>query len=911
MRKTPPVLLLLIVIGVPCVIVLVMLWPKIQERIVDNREIDGQERINQLDDDQSEKAEPDTDDDETDGTNPATPMKQVAVQPSAVEQAVAANREKLQAAKTSYERLVQATDSDLLQTYGSDEWRDVQALASQASQLSQPLSAVAKYSEAETLLRELRADLPNRQLIGELTELQSRSQPLSFLSKLADISNSRPAMRGRLAPFWAEVSTWDTQKWLTLIQRECEEVSPKDGGYADVYHALADFHRDAGREQAALDAEQTAWGNALRMTDARRAAESAIRSLLRLPDSTPSSTRASRIEEATNLARDVADTHDRMKLLAEVASLSPQPQAESLLKEIHQLAVASRIDLRLYWPQIYKCRVLAEIRSPSDVFEVCKSIPKYNGRIGFDPFAANTMSYAHAASAAARTDQPSDFWKAMLLAEAQQLDSTGIELRDQRACAVLASADLRQGNFRRATFSAMNLHEHSLRPPLLFPVMKDAPQYVPAFVAKPLITLHGSNDLGCVAVAAYLPTLAADFDSESELVSWILGHKMKSVRTASMIGFARHKVSPLATDQPQRIQPPTLDVTNARRLLETAEAEAKVLQEPLERAWAYLWVAACWSRLDQPASYSTALTRFDDAVYSAWKSHWRNSEDDRGAGRYRSNRQRDQQLKQLIECYCIAAELQAFVLDDPRRAIENVINAARASQPLNDANSNLKIRLWMIAEAIHRDCGVPFGTLESVHLPPNNYYRMLLAARQQDHNAVTAMVRKIETQGPGTKYKAPDYLARAYAELAISSAKNDDLATYRSARRKAAGIVNSQGADDSIMLPLYEADALAGEFALAMSRDRHYTPLPLYGTSGRTTAVLCCQLSRASRTDDAIEHLPSTSQPFYRLQAMHAAAAARSNSTPSEQLVRWLNEQTEQLDRIAVLCGLAYRKPIQ
>lgn len=919
MRKSPSAFLLLLVIGVPAAIVLVMLWPQIMNRIAADRENDAPEVVNQSEfvgqseNDESSETELQKDDADTERVVPAVTQQQqqAAAPPSAVEQAVAANREKLQAARISYERLLQTIDSNVLQAYGSQQWRDVQALVSQAQQLPQPLAAAGKYAEAEASLGELKADLPNRQLLADLAKLRAQ-QPMPFLTRLAEASTSQPAMHERLAPFWADVLKWDTQKWLAVVQRECENLSPGDGGFSDIYRALADFHRQSGNEQQANDAEQTAWDNALRMTNAKRAAESALRSLQRLTGSTPASARASRIEEATKLVHDVADIHDRIRLLAEVASISPQPQAQSILEEIHTLAVNSRIDLRSYWPAIYRCRVLAETHPPSDVFAACKSIPKYNGMIGYDPFPANTMAYAHAASAAARTNQQSNFWKAMLLAEAQQLDSTGVDLRDQRACAVLASADLRQANFRRVVFSAMNLRDGTLRPPLLFPVMTDAPQNIPWSVAEPLIRRHGTDDLGCVAVAAYLPTLAGSFESEPELMSWILGLKAGSVRTAALIGFTRHRSSPQAAIPPGLAQQPPLNMSDPRSLLENARADAAFLQLPLERAWAHLWIAACWNRLNQPATYADALAQFDDAMYAVWTSHWRNNDDDGGGtSSYRKNQQRDRQLNDIIECYCTAAELQAFVLNDPRRSIENIINAARTSQPLNDDNANLKIRLWMISETIQRDCDIPGGTLDSVILPPNDYYRMLLAARRNDLGEVTGLIQKIETGELGPDYRAPDFLARAYAELAILFAKNGDTEAYRSLRRKAAGIITTRGAVDSLFLPLHEADAFAGEFALAMNRKPNYSRLPLYGTSGRTASALCCQLSLASRTDDALKQLPSTSEPFYRLQAMHAVAASRSGSIDSEQLLRWLEEQTEPLDRIAILCGLAYRKPMR
>ena len=318
MRKTPPVSLLLLVIGVPALFVLMMLWPQIQNHIHNVAEKNDNRQPNEPDVDSSVKNKVVDEQFEIARSVPVEPIRS-NTQPSLVEKAVAENREKLQAAKNSYERIVESTDSELLQKYGLEQWRRVQSLVALANQLPQPLAASAKYKEAEALLRNLKADLPNRQLLTKLTELQAQGEQLSFLTKLSEVSSSQPTMREQLVPFWRNVLSWDTQKWLAIIRRESEDLSPDDGGFSDVYNALADFHRKSGSEQAAHDAEQTAWDNALRMTNPTRAAQSGIRSLQRLPASTPSSTRASRVKEVNTIVREVADTHDRMALLGELA----------------------------------------------------------------------------------------------------------------------------------------------------------------------------------------------------------------------------------------------------------------------------------------------------------------------------------------------------------------------------------------------------------------------------------------------------------------------------------------------------------------------------------------------------------------------------------------------------------------
>lgn len=912
MRMTQFRWLFLVIIGVPALLVLVMLWPRIQDRLEEarleeaRRQVPADRITEQREGDASGTTEEFRQGRAGDKTGPV-PVPPIAVeQPSAVETLVTANREKLDGARASYDRVARSADTDLLKRYGREQWSEIQTVVSLAQRLPDPLVAAEKYRAAETQLRELIADLPVRQLLSELDVLRSQQEHLTVLTRLSTAQESQPAFRDRLAPYWSDVSRWETETWLAVIRRECEELSPDDGGFADVYLALADFHHDQGNEQAAKDAEQVAWEHALRMTHPTRAAQSALRSLQRLSAGTPASVRADRFETATTLVRDISDPSDHMELLAALARLANASQAAKFLNEIQGISQSSRLDLRLYWPAIYRCQVLAETRPPSGVFDVCVSIPKYNGSIGFDPFAANAMAYASAATAAARTGQQSEFWKGLLLGEAQQLDDTGVELRSQRACAALAAADLRQQNYRRVVISAMNLLEPELRPPLLFPVMIESSQDVPVEVASRLVQRHGDADLGCMAVAKYLPTLVSDFESDPDAISLILKLPVNSVRIAALIGWARHQTQPPETVQPPQTTPAQVDLTDSRTLLEIAASEAALLQMPLDRAWAAVWIAACWKTRNQPASYAQALTAADDALFQAWEDHWDSLRAGDSAAGYRNQRERDRELRRLIDFSATLAELQAFVLNDPQRAIENVINAARASQPLNHGNTYLKMRLWIIVESIHRECDLPPGTLDSAFIPPSNFHRLLLASRNQDAEALSRIMNRVESEGMGRGYEGPDYLARGHAEVARLAAMRGDLETYRSARRKAVGLIRN----DSLYLPLHEADANAGEFALAIKRKRNLTPLILYGTSGRTTSVLCRQLSLASRTEEALGQLPATSDPFHRLQAMHAIAANRSRSIPSEQLVRWLEERTEPLDRVAILCGLACQQPI-
>ena len=198
--------------------------------------------------------------------------------------------------------------------------------------------------------------------------------------------------------------------------------------------------------------------------------------------------------------------------------------------------------------------------------------------------------------------------------------------------------------------------------------------------------------------------------------------------------------------------------------------------------------------------------------------------------------------------------------------------------------------------------------LDSAIDPVQNYLRMILATSKSDLNNLKKRIQLIETEGPGHLYNRLDCAARGYVELALMAARQGQLDDYRAARRTATSLLQTQGVITYIRIPLIEADAYAGEFELALQSKRDRERLPIYGTVSRPLSTLCVELCRANRLMDAEPLLPAISEPFWKLRAMHAVAAARLQNHPTDNHLDWVAKLDDPFLRVAAYCGLALRK---
>lgn len=848
--------------------------------------------------------------------NDATPnTKQIALkgepEKSVVDQLLAESQKKHDEAIASFETALRRVDTELLNQFGGDEWQQIQTLQQDAVKTSQPELAVRILSQAEAQLKQLAAQLPTRKAFASIRQLQTDGDHSGFLKALCTEPERYSGASDQFELMWQDVTTWNSSRWLELCQEEIKTMPPDDRAFAEIWHAMADYYRDTGDAAAQLEAEDKAWASLERMTDATRAAESALECLQRLPASTSSVRSTESITQTSVLISQIGNSFRRSALMAELSGIAGAGGDHAAADEYLEKSVAAlgtnRSGFGAYLPDINRCRAMSKYAAPADILTVCAAIPKYNGSLGYDPFPANTLALSYAAVAAARTNEKNLWWKAVLLAESQQADAPDYGDENIVARATLAKADLATANWRRALISANNLSDPALRALIVYQIMLRAPNEVPFDMGLQLIQLRPTDSLAVPATARFVSHHATPESIREQLIPLVFRLKYNSARAAVFLALARSAAGlESRTSNVQELpSDPNPQLNDARSLIENAESSARILQLPIERAWANVWIAACWHRLNQPASYRKACDRVHDNLFSCWTSYWHTRQSDED----RISQNASRQLTEIVECYRTFAEIQAFVLNDSRNAVETCIDTARASQTLHSIKSDLRVQLQCVAEAVHQDCGISTDLLDSAYAPPNNYLRMIRAASQSNIAEVRKYLQRIETERPSSNFNKADCLARAYAEVAILSAKLGDVDSYRAARRQAVSLIQNQNATDSILIPLYEADAYAGEFELVMKAKRSRNRLPLYGTMSRPLSTLCVELSAAGRTDDVEPHLPAASDYYWRIRAMHGLAAGRLLKNPDADHLEWASSQEELIDRVAAYCGLALREP--
>lgn len=842
-----------------------------------------------------------------------------------VDELLAESRRKVADARAAFQRALDRADTSRFAMFGGDQWSRVQQLQQQAELSSQPTLAVEYWQQAQTELSTLISQLPLRQKASELRRLELAGDDRAFLVTLRDATKQNP---NHFDSFWQQVANWNHRRWYELCQSEIQQMTPDDPGFSEIWLAIADDHEARQDTDAARTAGEKAWANVSRMTHPTRAVESALDSLQRIAAIDSTTVRPEMLDTVASLLNQVRDGIRRAEYLADLSGLAhargDTVAANKYSQEAETVSKVTRLGLPKYNAQIIRCRAMAFAASPDQIFDVCVGIPKYNGSIGFDPFPANTMAYAHAALAAVRSNDRRSTWRGLCQAEAQQLDVTDSDSPNAVARQLLAQVDLAQKNWRRAIITANNLADPSLRASIIFRVMQAAPAEVPANLAQSLLELRPTDRGAIRAIASFLPRILNDDRSLAEWLDWIAKRPQPSVRAAAYLALARRDAVPNQNSEnssPDQLKPLLED---ARSLLETATATTNTLQEPLERANAHAWIAVCWHRLQKPASYAEACERSQAELFQAWQSLWRNRPAatttlsrrfylDQSSFLFENDYREKQDLirrqHNIAECSLLFAEVQAFHLHDPRRALDSVLDAARASHSLTEAKDELRIRLRAIVEAIHRDCELPTGLLDSALIPSNSYLNMITDVPKSDLSHLKKLVQLIESDRPGFRFNRIDCAARGYAEVARLAARQGELDDYRAARRSAISLITSQNAIDSIQLLLMEADALAGEFDLALRAKRPRERLPLYGTVAVPLSTLCVELCRANRLSDAEPLLAGINEPFWKLRAMHAIAAARLRDRPSEDHLEWATQLEDPFLRVAAYCGLALREP--
>ena len=166
---------------------------------------------------------------------------------SSIERKVTETQEKREAAIVSYERTLQTSDSELLSKFGGTEWTEIQTLKQDAIKASQPETAIRKLEEAEHRLSELLPKLSLRLQMADIQTLQQDGHDLAFLRALCDESLQSPDSSAEFTILWQDVDSWDENQWLKLARSEADAMTPDDAGFAEVWHAFADYYQDVGQ----------------------------------------------------------------------------------------------------------------------------------------------------------------------------------------------------------------------------------------------------------------------------------------------------------------------------------------------------------------------------------------------------------------------------------------------------------------------------------------------------------------------------------------------------------------------------------------------------------------------------------------------------------------------------------------
>lgn len=865
-----------------------------------------------------------------DSTRPATtddmPTPQSIVQSDlAPSKTKSQLRDEVSAAEQGYQEVFNGIGLPLLEQHGGTEWETTQRLVQAAKTSPHSQERIDAYGQATHILKE---SIPNIRL-REAQAMLARNEYGKALEQLRRSNDDFPAHEPTRAAIQNAI-TWPLEAWISLAVAQAEAAAPDDPGFAEIWLGLSSAHELRGDTLAEREAFRRGWEAVERMTNVERAIESAIDLTDRQRLSADPLSLRRHISEVAKLCSQVAEPIKRAEYYADLAGLARLLDDESLYKELLQRSIdsasASRSSMRSYLPDIHRCRALSWFATPAEILEICSDVPKYNGRIGLDPFPANAMCYGYAAIAAARRADKQGFMRTMFLAETQLACINSNEAENPFARCVLAQADLVARNWRRAVISANNFADPELRASVLYSVLANSPQDVSNESVPPLLGKRGGMRYATTAVAAFVQHQLMTGHEPAELLAWGDELRHDSLRAAAYIGFARF-VNLGTPEVPKQLDDTPATATDIsgdfRTLMEQAERSAHLVQLPIDRAYCWILIARTWQRMEKPLSYRRACDEVRTACEQQWYSVWRQRPEPRaGIGDYyyanhphyyfdSGNRDREAEMEtvsNICDCLVFLAERQAEN-GDANGAMETCLDAARVSQFCSNNVAKLFyfLRMQAVAAQAEDTSKISHHTLElELEMFPMfaSYRRCLISAWSHDLPQLQRHAAEFEKDPP--RSNRASITARVYAELAVLAAKHKKLELYRTTRRATASLIDRQDAMPELGLMLAEADALAGEFALSENGLTKQTMM-WYGTADRPRSTLVIKLAEAGRVDDATNHYSRLSQPYWKLRSIQAIAKAKAASKSDEPdvLAAWIKQLDDPLDRVGADCGLA------
>ena len=837
-------------------------------------------------------------------------------------------REAVERARKSYQAELARQDRTLLEEFGGTEWADVREQVELAEAAKQPDATIGRYNKAIVLLKAAIPAVLTRQTVASL---DAKKYPTAF-EQIRRLRQSFPdhagikVIRDRVANLPADV-------WSELARQEAERAAPDDPGFAEMWIVIARVDEVRGRASEARESVRRAWEAIERMAKPERAVESGIDLIDDQRVKSDTDGLQERFATLISMCDAVSDAIQRSEYLADLAGLAKAFGDQRLYEDTLRKSLEScnpRKKRRNNNADIMRCRALSWSSEPSEILAICQALPEYNGARGFTPFEVNSMAYAYAALAAARKHDRMAFVLSALRAESQLACVKTQHNVYQVARVILARSDVENRQWRRAVITGRNLTDPEWQGSVFFSVMADAPQLLDSDVVEAAIKNQPNSRHSVTGVAALTLHRLRHGVSPAELIEWVDLLPKSSLKVAAFSAFshARHVGLPNRSEADSKQTPdePIEPVAgDFRTLVEAAEATARKLSDPLQRAYSWQLIAQTWNLADKEASYQRACTEVKAACRDAWTPIWEDQPMPRrgiGVNNWYSNRpayyfdrgSREQQREteavvDICECLVALAELQ-MRLGDTGHAVETCVDAARASHVCTDtvAKRWFFLRMQAVLAKAEHQTRIPSRTLkQDLYIRNLVYPACLLAAWSDDAAELKKLLAVLEKQ-PISYPERVSENARASAELAVLAAKQNDIATYRSARRKSLSLIDSKKAQLQNKLLLAEADALAGEFVLA-ENTLIGKPLVWYGPTDRPRSVIIAGLAAAGRWEDALKKLDqvSSSRPRWRLDAAFAIATARCKVEPAQATLDWVQSLELPLDRVAGLCGLASR----
>lgn len=818
--------------------------------------------------------------------------------------------------KSQLERRIERLDAGdgRLTKFGGAKWESTRKLADSALNADDPVVAT---EAAEQALGQLDALVPDLDY-AEFIEQTRGKEPRAILTALVKFRSSHPD-HPRLNELEQSLTRLSREKWLAMASKELKEASPDDAGFSEGWLPLASAWQLVGNDAEAREAIRQAIEALPRMTLPERVIESTIE--ICQHESFGRSAAQQLIENAATMCEQVSEKWTRGIYFANLSGLASKLELESLAKTLLErslspdnMTVEFGVTQKLILTQ--QARAASWTESPETVLALCAKLEKLN----YPKAVINANAYGHAAIAAARHNDRTQFFKAMLLTENALAPVRVYDYPNYLYAVRLAEANILQRRWRAAVIIANNIPDPYIRSSLLFRIMKDAPQEIRARNLPDLIEKFADQRWAALACAGHAEHRIRAGENLLSVAEWTQSLPLASQRAAAFAGIARSvgttTVPEGTRDDEQFVVP--VDINDSDSVMAKAERITHMIQEPLDAAFVWMQIARTWKLMGKTGRYQQALDHLDDRLFDAWTGVWEQRPSVKRSynGGYidSDKRHRDDEQRTIgliVACHRHLAEMQAD-LGDSRGAMESLLNWANAAgfagatATYNDQNF---LRMKALLNRLQGVTKVGPDSLPFLNHRSYRYTRALVAAWADDIPGLEAALPELVENshrklGSAAEKAQP---ARAYGELAILYAERGNIEAYRDARRSAQSLITQGRAGSEMKLPLATADAVAGEFALAESNLVRGT-LAWYGDANLPRKQLAISLAENGQWEKALEHAHkvSSTQPLYRAEAFAAVAKARleDDSTSRKELLDWASSLESQVDRAAVFCGL-------